>query len=205
MKRAILSVLLGLLGLGVLFTSMALAAPDQSLSSMAEPVAMFPATITSTDELTPTEELTPTTTQTHPVAAAIATHFSGVFTGTTAAGIMALHEQGFGFGVIAKAYFAAHMLGLADPMELLNEFSAGTGWGQIMKNHGLHPGQGRGNNLGAIMSGHAGDETLDAEGGRIPPGQLKKGGDGSGPSDQSANNGHGNGKDKGNNGKGKNK
>ena len=205
MKRAIFSVLLGLLGLGILFTSAALAAPGQSLSSAAQPVALFDEPITNTDEISST---TPTT---HPVAAAIASHFSGVFsTPTTYAGIMALHEEGLGFGVIAKAYFAAQKLqemGMLDitPQVLLDEFSAGTGWGRIMKEYGLRPGQGRGSNLGAIMSGHTSDETLGASGGRIPPGQLKKSNGQSGLDDQA---GNGNGKDKDKNkdkGKGKNK
>ena len=113
---------------------------------------------------------------------------------------MALHEEGLGFGVIAKAYFAAQKLGI-DPQVLLDEFAAGTGWGQIMKNHGLHPGQaGRGGNLGDIMSGH-GNSQLDASGARIPPGQFKKGNGQSGLDGQ-ANNGQG--KDK-NKDKGKNK
>ncbi len=197
MKRAVFSVLLGLLGLGILFTSAALAAPGQSLSSAAEPVALFQATIT------PTTEITSTTSHTHPVAAAIATHFSGTFS-TTYESVMALHQEGLGFGVIAKAYFAAQKLGI-DPQVLLDEFAAGTGWGQIMKNHGLHPGQGRGNNLGAIMSGH-GNDQLDASGGRIPPGQFKKGNGQSGLDGQAnGDNGKNKDKDKGNNGKGKNK
>jgi hypothetical protein len=196
MKRAIFSVLLGLLGLGILFTSAALAAPGQSVSSSAEPVALFQ------EPITPTTEITSTTSNTHPVAAAIAEHFSGVFS-TTYEGVMALHEEGYGFGVIAKAYFAAQKLGI-DPQALLDEFTAGTGWGNIMKNHELHPGQGRGSNLGAIMSGHTSDETLGASGGRIPPGQLKKSNGQSGLDGQ-ANGDNGKNKDKGNNGKGKNK
>ena len=201
MKRAMFSVLLGLLGLGIFFTSAALAAPGQPLSSAAEPVALFQVTIT------PTTEITSTPSNTHPVAAAIATHFSGVFS-TTYEGVMALHEEGVGFGVIAKAYFAAQKLGI-DPQVLMDEFAAGTGWGQIMKNHGLHPGQaGRGGNLGNIMSGH-GNGQSDTFGGRVPPGQFKKGNSQSGLDGQ-ANGDHGKDKDKdngnnGNNGKGKNK
>jgi hypothetical protein len=191
--------------LGILFTSAALAAPGQSLSSSAEPVALLQATIT------PTTEITSTTTHTQPVAAAIAAYFSNsdVFTTpVTYAGIMALHEEGLGFGVIAKAYFAAEKLGI-DPQVLLDEFAAGTGWGQIMKNYGRHPGQaGRGGNLGTIMSGHTSDKTLGASGlGHTPPGQLKKANGQSG-ADGQANGGRGNGKDKGNkgnNGKGRNK
>jgi hypothetical protein len=197
MKRVIFSVFLGLLGLGILFTSAALAAPGQSVSSAAEPVALFQSPIT------PTTEITSTTSNTHPVAAAIATHFSGVFS-TTYEGVMALHEEGYGFGVIAKAYFAAQKLGI-DPQVLLDEFAAGTGWGNIMKNHGLHPGQaGRGGNLGTIMSGH-GNSLSDTAGGRIPPGQLKKSNGQSGLDGQ-ADNGQGKDKDKDKDkGKGKNK
>jgi hypothetical protein len=196
MKRVIFSVLLGLLGLGVLFTSAALASPGQPLSSAAEPVALFQTPIT------PTTEITSTTSNTHPVAAAVATYFSGVFS-TTYEGVMALHEEGYGFGEIAKAYFAAQKLGI-DPQVLLDEFAAGTGWGNIMKNHGLHPGQaGRGGNLGDIMSGH-GNSQSDAPGVWAPPGQLKKS-NGQAGVDGQANNGQGKDKDKGNNGKGKNK
>jgi len=202
MKRAVFSVLLGLLGLGLFFTSVALAAPSQPLASPAGPVALFD------DPISDTDEISSTTTTTHPVAAAIAAHFSDAFTTTTTyADIMALHEGGLGFGVIAKAYFAAQKLQKlgfdVTPQDLLDEFAAGTGWGQIMKNHDLHPGRaGRGGNLGDIMSGH-GNSQLDASGaGRIPPGQLKKGNGQSGPDDQA---GNGRDKDKGNNGKGHNK
>jgi hypothetical protein len=196
MKRAVFSILLGLLALGILFTSAALAAPGQSVSSPAEPVALFQATIT------PTTEITSTTSHTHPVAAAIAGFFNEDF-GVTYVDIMALHEAGLGFGVIAKAYFAAQKLGI-DPQVLLDEFAAGTGWGVIMKENGLHPGRaGRGGNLGDIMSGH-GNSQLDASGaGRIPPGQLKKGNGQSGNDDQ-ANGGPGKNKNK-DKGKGRDK
>jgi hypothetical protein len=197
MKRAIFSVLLGLLGLGILFTSAALAAPGQSLSSSAEPAALFQ------EVITPTTEITSTTSHTHPVAAAVAGFFEEDF-GVTYADIMALHEEGLGFGVIAKAYFAAQKLGI-DPQLLLDEFSAGTGWGNIMKNHALHPGQaGRGGNLGDIMSGHGNSQPDTSGAGRIPPGQLKKGNGQSGVDNQ-ADGGKGKDKDKNNNGKGKNK
>jgi hypothetical protein len=200
MKRAVFSVLLGLLGLGLFFTSVALAAPSQPLASPAGPVALFD------DPISDTDEISSTTTTTHPVAAAIAAHFSDAFTTTTTyADIMALHEGGLGFGVIAKAYFAAQKLQKlgfdVTPQMLLDEFAAGTGWGQIMKNHDLHPGRsGREGNLGDIMSGHKNNGSLDALGaGRTPPGQLKKGNNSeSGVNDQ-ANGDHGKGKAKGKN------
>jgi hypothetical protein len=193
MKRAIFSVLLGLLGLGILFTSAALAAPGQSLSS-GEPVALLDEVITPTVEITPTTPTTPTTT-THPVAIAIGLHFSDVFS-TTPEEIMALHQEGLGFGVIAKAYFAAQTLGIT-PTVLLDEFRAGTGWGVIMKKYCQNPGIScRGGNLGSIMSGHAADQP-SISGAGLPPGQLKKMNNSSGVEDQSnGGKGHGNGKGK---------
>ena len=118
---------------------------------------------------------------------------------------MALHEEGLGFGVIAKAYFAAQKLGI-DPQVLLDQFAAGMGWGEIMKENGLHPGRaGRGGNLGDIMSGHVNSQT-DPTGARIPPGQLKKGDDQSSLGDQAVNGqGKDKDKDKDNKGKGKGK
>ena len=195
MKRTVFSILLGLLGLVLFFTSAALAAPGQPLASPAEPAALFQATIT------PTTEITSTTSHTHPVASAIAGFFAEDF-GVTYVDIMALHEEGLGFGVIAKAYFAAQKLGI-DPQVLLDEFASGKGWGEIMKENGLHPGRaGRGGNLGDIMSGHVNSQT-DPTGARIPPGQLKKSNGQSGLDDQA---GNGNGKDKNKDkGKGKNK
>ena len=71
------------------------------------------------------------------------------------------------FGLpIAPGIFVAKTLGLEEPDAILDEFQAGKGWGEIMKDNGLHPGlAGRGGNLGGIMSGR--DQML-------PPGQLKK-------------------------------
>ena len=185
MKRAMFSLLLGLLSLGLFFTSVALAAPSQPLALPAEPVALFQGTIT------PTTDITSTTSHTHPVAAAIAEYFSEDF-GVSYLDVMGLHEEGYGFGVIAHAYFAARKLGM-DPQTLLDQFDAGMGWGEILKDYGLHPGQaGRGGNLGDIMSGNKKGQSLDGVG-RTPPGQLKKGSGQSGDDD----------KDNGGRGKGK--
>jgi hypothetical protein len=155
MRKAILPVVLGLLGAALFLTSVALAAPSQP--------AAFPATegrFQIEDPITDTDTISHTTSVSHPVASAIAKHFD-----VDASEIAALHDEGLGFGVIAHAYFVGDTLGIP-PAEVLAEFQAGKGWGEILKDFGLHPGlAGRGGNLGGIMSGR--DRML-------PPGQLKK-------------------------------
>jgi hypothetical protein len=140
------------------------------LTAPAETITLFQATVTPT--VAPPTPVTPTmpSTSTHPVASAMAKYFDVPYSE-----IAALHQEGYGFGVIAKAYFAAQKLGIT-PRELLDEFDSGMGWGQIMKEHNLHPGQaGRGGNLGDIMSGHGRNnqspDSLGAD--HTPPGHLK--------------------------------
>jgi hypothetical protein len=172
MRRAILPVVLGLLGAALFLTSIALAAPS--------PPSALPVTgdeFQFEDPITDTDTISHTTSVSHPVASAIARHFD-----VDAAEIAALHDEGLGFGVIAHAYFLGNTLGIS-PTEVLAEFQAGKGWGEIIKDYGLHPGlAGRGGNLGGIMSGR--DRILppgqlkklptDEADTRIPPGQLKK-------------------------------
>jgi hypothetical protein len=112
---------------------------------------------------------------------------------------MGLHEDGYGFGVITKAYFFAEEIGMT-PEELL-EAAHGSGWGNVLKENGLHPGS----------SGNGGkntDDEMSAQGGGkdkakdVPPGQAKKQGDGfsdlAGPGGKDNNGqGNGSGKDKG--------
>ena len=94
----------------------------------------------------PTDVPTPTLTI-HPVGTAIAKFFDIAYTD-----VMTLHESGVGFGVIARAYMTAKFSdGQLTPGEVLELFQSGTGWGQIMKEYGVHPG---GKGLGAIMRGH---------------------------------------------------
>jgi hypothetical protein len=157
MRRAILPVILGLLGVTLFLTSAALAAPSQPTAlpvrgnrfQLEDPI---------------TDPISHTTSVSHPVASAIAEYFAEYFD-VDASEIAALHDEGLGFGVIAHAYFVARTLG-GTPDMVLGEFQAGKGWGEIIKDYGLHPGlAGRGGNLGSIMSGR--DRML-------PLGQLKK-------------------------------
>ena len=160
MKHTILPVVLGLLGAALFLTSVALAAPSQPTAlpvrgnrfQLEDPI---------------TDPISHTTSVSHPVASAIAEYFAEYFD-VDASEIAALHDEGLGFGVIAHAYFVARTLNdpAVTPDMVLDEFLAGNGWGEIMKDYGLHPGlAGRGGNLGSIMSVR--DRTL-------PPGQLKK-------------------------------
>ena len=71
----------------------------------------------------------------HPVATALAKYFDVPYDE-----VMALHEAGYGFGGITKAYFFAEKIGVT-PQELL-ELAKGTGWGNVLKENGLHPGSG---------------------------------------------------------------
>jgi hypothetical protein len=165
MKRVVLSLILGLVGFGLFLGSTALAASGQPPATpLARPVPLFD------DPITDTGSITPTVTATHPVASALAEYFHVPY-----AEIAALHEQGFGFGVIAHAYFIAQKLDDGTlPADLLAEFAGGKGWGVIMMEYKLHPGRaGRGGNLGTVMSGR--QRGTDSVGDTwMPPGQLKK-------------------------------
>jgi hypothetical protein len=155
MKKATLSLLLGLLGLGIFVTSIAMAAPTQPLVAT-DAADSFP----YADPITDTDTISPTTSISHPVASAMAEYFDVNYSD-----IAELHQEGLGFGAIAHAYFIARTLGVT-PTHVISEFESGKGWGVILKEYGLHPGlAGRGGNLGSIMSSR--DRML-------PPGQLKK-------------------------------
>ena len=92
---------------------------------------------------------TGTTPMTHPVGHAIALYFNIPYTQ-----VMALHDQGWGFGNIARAYLTAlNSGGALTPEQVLALRQAGVGWGQIKKQYGVHPG---GNGLGTIMSKKSG-------------------------------------------------
>ena len=91
--------------------------------------------------------VTGTLPMTQPVAAAIASYFHISYTE-----VISLHEAGYGFGVIARAYLTAlHSNGVLTPTQSLDMFQAGMGWGQIKKEYGIHPG---GNGLGTIVREH---------------------------------------------------
>ena len=93
----------------------------------------------------PDSILTDTLPTTHPVGIVLATFFNIPYTQ-----VLALHDEGFGFGNIARAYLTAYASGgVLTPTQVLELRQAGAGWGQIKKEYGVHPG---GNGLGSIMS-----------------------------------------------------
>ncbi len=179
MRRAALPLVLGLIGLGLLFTSVAMAAPSQpAVIPLAAEGPFFNDPITETETMTDTDTISETIPMTHPVASAIADFFEVDYSE-----IADLHEQGYGFGVIAHAYFTAEKLTELYPDDpvytetLLALFDGGMGWGEIMKEYDLHPGQAvRGGNLGSIMSNRRWDND-GSEDTWMPPGQLKKDGE----------------------------
>jgi hypothetical protein len=117
----------------LLVTSMVMAAPASTVELQAN---------RTNNVLTST--LTNTLPMTHPVGIAIALFFNIPYTQ-----VIALHDEGLGFGVIARAYLTALASGgVLSPTQLLEMHQAGVGWGQIKKDYGVHPG---GNALGTIL------------------------------------------------------
>ncbi|CAG0935732.1 hypothetical protein TFLX_04582 [Thermoflexales bacterium] len=116
----------------------------------------------------PESILTDTLPITHPVGIVIAVYFNIPYTQ-----VVALHEEGFGFGTIARAYLtAAASDGALTPEQVLALRQEGVGWGEIKQDYGVHPG---GLGLGSIMSKK---QTGDATATVAPP----KKGSGSGGS-----------------------
>ena len=113
-------------------------------------VAAAPGTVDVVNSVRSSDDalaLTDTLPLTHPVASLIALYFNIPYTH-----VLELHESGFGFGTIARAYLTAQQSnGVLTPEQLLAMRQAGTGWGQIKKEYGIHPG---GNGLGTIVREH---------------------------------------------------
>ncbi len=92
----------------------------------------------------PDRIVTDTLPMTHPVGSMIATFFNISYTE-----VMSLHVEGYGFGVIARAYFVTQALSKTLTLEnVMAVLQAGRGWGQIKKMFDVQPG---GKNLGVIM------------------------------------------------------
>jgi hypothetical protein len=112
---------------------------------------------TGTGELTGTVEVSGTAdiSPTNPVAVAIGEYFD-----VPVVEVIALHQDGLGFGEIARAYFLARELAAdADPSndltaaQILVLHQGGLGWGQIVFQLRLPQGNSA-RNLGLIMSTH---------------------------------------------------
>ena len=100
----------------------------------------------------------------NPVAAFLA----GV-TGLTPQEISDLQQQGFGMGNISKAYYLLKN-GMPGDINSILEQSTTTGWGQLFKQAGVHPGGG----VGWLFKGKGGTAVEGITSGWTPPGQAKK-------------------------------
>jgi hypothetical protein len=141
--------------------------PDESIRAsliyvLPEPTPEPTPTPEAEDTPTPTPSPSPTPEPTaeppacHPVALVIAMTF-----GESCEDIEALHDSGVGFGVIGRAFLTS--LASEDqltPQDLIEMHQAGVGWGEIMQEYGLHPGD---KGLGAIMSGRLEVPTPEPE------------------------------------------
>ena len=128
----------------MLALSAGIAAADKGILSAAHVDATSTPTPTPSPTPTPTPTFAPR--QCHPVAFVIATFFD-----LKCEDVTALHDQGIGFGEIARAYLTALASdGTLTPAQVMEMRQAGMGWGNIMNQFGIQPG---GNGLGAIMSG----------------------------------------------------
>ncbi len=135
------------------------------------------------------EPVTPEPEGDHPVGLALATFFEVMYHE-----IMTWHEDGIGFGNIAKAYFVAEAVGEDEltAEQILQDKLSGMGWGQLMKHLGLSPSS-KDKNLGQVMSGHGDDDEPEEisteeddhpgkghgppDKDKTPPGHEKKGKD----------------------------
>jgi hypothetical protein len=112
----------------------------------------------------PEPVLTDTLPTTHPVGIFIAVYFHIPYTQ-----VMQLHDEGLGFGEIARIYLTALVSGGAlTPEQILAMRQDGVGWGQIKKDYGIHPG---GNGLGSIK-GNQPDNTVTPPNGDPEPGSC---------------------------------
>jgi hypothetical protein len=96
--------------------------------------------------------------------------------------VFGLHEAGNGFGTITKAYYFTNLLsdvelppGMTPPdsPEALLEVAHGSGWGNILKDYGIHPGS-IGNGHGHRPDSEATAAGANGSTNHIPPGQAKK-------------------------------
>ncbi|HEU4323476.1 MAG TPA: hypothetical protein VFS21_10055 [Roseiflexaceae bacterium] len=141
-------------------------------------------------------------TGTHPVAEAIALYFS-----VQLAEVHALHNQGLGYGEIARAYFLVRELTAdSDPAndrtlaQLILLRQSGQGWGQIVRSLGL-PQRNVQRNLGLIMSNRPVDQTGENQATKEKEKGNNSGGNGNGGGNGRGNgNGGGNGRGNGNSG-----
>jgi hypothetical protein len=140
----------------VLMTSIVMAAPTSTSSVQINDVFESPI-------------ITDTVPFTHPVGMMIAMFFHIPYTE-----VMTLHNEGLGFGEIARAYLTAQASGgVLTPEQVLEMRQAGMGWGQFKKEFGIHPG---GKGLGSIMGNKSQSEPTTPPLPEVKPGNNGSGG-----------------------------
>lgn len=191
--------------------------PTLTFTPSATPDLTQTMTLTPALTFTPTVEVTetlePCNFPNQPVAQRIAEAFH-----VTYEEVIAQHCAGFGFGEITRAYLLAEATG-ETPQYYLNLKASGLGWGQIVRDTGIHPSElapGQVHRGGYDSEATPDPETsadLDAQGnGRgnddcpgnscNAPGQ-NNGGNGNGNNGNNGGNGNGRGNGNGNNGNGR--
>ena len=156
----LVAVILMSLALTVIVVGIAAAAPADSNPAVAQ-TSSLGFLDDPTPGITETSQLTTTMYVTHPVGLVLSLFLNVPYTQ-----VMELHNEGVGFGVIARAYLTAQASdGALTPEQALALFQSGTGWGEMMKQYGVHPG---GKGLGTIMSEPAGKGSISngASGGK---------------------------------------
>lgn len=124
----------------------------------------------------------------HPVAMQVAERFEVSYDE-----VMAMHCAGNGFGNIIRAYLLAEAgADGAAAQDFLDRAQGGEGWGQIMRESGVHPSQLA---PGQVMRGNNGQGGGNGNSGANPGNGRGNGGNGNG-------NGGGNGNGRGNGGNG---
>jgi uncharacterized membrane protein YgcG len=194
-------------------TATATETPTPSITPTLDLTTTATPTVTATPTLTVTPTLTLEPTQVvcgnpnHPVAQQIADTF-----GVSYDEVMAFHCAGNGFGNIVRAYALAAAAGdLSQTATYLTRHQSGEGWGQIVRESGVHPSElapGRvlkGNIPGATPAADAstsqGNGNGNGNGGGNGNGQGNGGGNGNGNGNGGGNgngNGGGNGNGQGN-------
>jgi hypothetical protein len=130
--------------------------------------AVDPTTLTAPVSIAPTDIAPEAPVDVHPIAAILASFF-----GMDPVAVNNLHEEGFGFGVIAQALWMQKNLGdEAVTTEMILQAKENKDFSTITLPDGTHPtnwGQFRKalldkkNNLGVIVSGHAENDTTVTE------------------------------------------
>lgn len=112
--------------------------PTLTLTPIASPTPIGTVTPTAIPTMTPSPQPDVALTcnqPNHPVALTLANEFDVSYDV-----VIGMHCDGFGFGEITRAFLLAEMTGLT-AQDYLDMKDSGLGWGQIVRDAGVHPSQ----------------------------------------------------------------